>query len=85
MCCLLSKLKAEYIPLKREISQRALAWFLTMPGENRRTEKGWPSFKLVLTEHKTRVQSFCVPLSAMAISRQVTILLVSPQRNRQGL
>lgn len=35
MCCLLSKLKAEYIPLKQEILQRALIWFLTMLGEIR--------------------------------------------------
>lgn len=35
MCCLLSKLKAEYIPLKWEILQRALIWFLTMLGEIR--------------------------------------------------
>lgn len=85
---LLSKLKAECIPLKREISQRAPAWFLTTPGENRRPEKGWPSFKYVLTEHKTRVHSLCIqviPISTTAHSRQVTILLVSPQRDRQGL
>lgn len=88
MCCMLSNLKAEYIPLKRKTSQMAFACFVTVPGEKRWTENGWPSFKYVLTEHKTRVQTVCIelfPLSTMVISGQVTSLLVSPQRDRQGL
>lgn len=60
----------------------------TMSGEERWAEKGWPSFRYVLTEHETRALLFCVelcPLSTMGIMRQVAIFLLSPQRDRQGL